>query len=65
MVSPRHWARSGELELTPRRIEQLSRFLMGSLQALRVVARADPASPALADIAATGLRTLDQAATDA
>ncbi len=58
----RRGVRSGELRLTPRGIEQLSRFLMGSLQALRIVARADPASPALADIARTALRPLDEAA---
>jgi hypothetical protein len=57
--------RSGELRLTPRGIEQLSRFLMGSLQALRIVARADPASAALADIARAALRPLDDAAVTA
>ncbi len=54
----RRGVRSGELDLTPRRIEQLSRFLMGSLQALRIVARADPGSPALADIAKTAQQAL-------
>lgn len=57
----RRGVRSGELRLTPRAVEQLSRFLMGSLQALRIVARADPASPALADIARAALRPLDEA----
>lgn len=57
----RRGVRAGELDLSARRVEQLARFLMGSLQALRIVARADPASPALPDIARAALRAVDAA----
>jgi TetR/AcrR family transcriptional regulator, transcriptional repressor for nem operon len=58
----RRGVREGELALAPRRIEELARFFVGALQGMRMVARADPASPALGDMAAVALRTLDDAA---
>ena len=58
----RRGVRRRELALTARRIEELARFLVGALQGLRMVARADPASPALRDVATVALRTLDDAA---
>jgi TetR/AcrR family transcriptional repressor of nem operon len=58
----RRGVRSGELALTPRRIEELARFFVGALQGVRMVARADPGSPALRDMVAVAMRSLDDAA---
>jgi TetR/AcrR family transcriptional repressor of nem operon len=58
----RRGVRAEELDLTPRRIEELARFLLGAFQGVRMVARADPSSPALRDMVAVVLRTLDDAA---
>lgn len=57
----RRGAREGELALTPRRVEQLARFLMGALQGIRMVAKADPSSPALADMVKVAMQQLDDA----
>jgi hypothetical protein len=49
----------GELDLTPRRIEQIARFLVGAMQGLLVMAKATPDSPTLRDIVAATLRAID------
>ena len=47
-------------ELSPKKdTRALARFLLAALQGLRVSAKADPHSPALADIAEVALQTLD------
>jgi len=48
----------GELKLSPRRIEQTARFLVGALQGLRVMAKATPDSPALRDVVDVALRAI-------
>ena len=55
----RRGVRKGELRLTPRRIEQTARFLVGALQGLRVMVKATPDSPALRDVVAVTLRAID------
>ena len=55
----RRGVRQGELHLTPRRIEQTARFLVGALQGLRVMVKAMPDSPALQDVVAVALRAID------
>jgi TetR/AcrR family transcriptional repressor of nem operon len=55
----RRGARQGELRLTPRRIEETARFLVGTLQGLRVLAKAAPDSPALRDTIAVALRAIE------
>ena len=54
----RKGVRDGELSLSQRRLEQTARFLMGALQGLRLVAKADPSSPALDDIVDVTLQVL-------
>ena len=55
----RRGVREGELHLTPKRIEQTARFLMGTLQGLPMLAKAMPASPVLRDTVAVALRVID------
>jgi len=55
----RRGVRQGELQLTPRRIEQAARFLVAALQGLRVMVKATPDSPALRDVVAVTLRAID------
>jgi len=55
----RRGVREGELHLTPRRIAQTARFLVGALQGLRVMVKATPGSPALRDVVAVALRAID------
>ena len=55
----RRGVREGELHLTPKRIEQTARFLMGTLQGLPVLAKTMPASPAPRDMVAVALRVID------
>jgi TetR/AcrR family transcriptional repressor of nem operon len=55
----RRGVRKGELDLTPRRIEQAARFLVAALQGLHVMVKATPDSPALQDIVAVALRAID------
>jgi TetR/AcrR family transcriptional repressor of nem operon len=54
----RRGVRRGELKLSPRRIEQTARFLVGALQGLRVMAKATPDSPALRDVVDVALRAI-------
>ena len=55
----RRGVRKGELHLTPNRIEQTARFLVGALQGLRVMVKATPGSAALRDMVAVTLRAID------
>jgi TetR/AcrR family transcriptional regulator, transcriptional repressor for nem operon len=55
----RRGVRQGELQLTPKRIEQTARFLVGALQGLHVMVKAMPDSPALRDVVAVALRAID------
>ena len=55
----RRGVREGELRLTPKRIEQTARFLMGTMQGLPVLAKTMPGSPVLRDMIAVALRVID------
>jgi TetR/AcrR family transcriptional regulator, transcriptional repressor for nem operon len=55
----RRGVREGELRLSPKRIEQTARFLVSTLQGLRVMVKAMPDSPALRDTVAVALRAID------
>jgi TetR/AcrR family transcriptional repressor of nem operon len=55
----RRGVREGELDLTPKRIEQTARFLVSALQGLQVMVKATPDSPALQDTIAVALRAIE------
>jgi TetR/AcrR family transcriptional regulator, transcriptional repressor for nem operon len=55
----RRGVREGELQMTPRRIEQTARFLVSALQGMHVMVKAAPDSAALQDTIAVALRALD------
>ncbi|HYV65724.1 MAG TPA: helix-turn-helix domain-containing protein [Myxococcales bacterium] len=55
----RRGVREGELSLTPKRIEQTARFLMGTLQGLPVLAKTMRDSAVLRDTVAVALRVID------
>jgi TetR/AcrR family transcriptional repressor of nem operon len=55
----RRGVRSGELHLKPKQIEQTARFLVSTLQGLRVMVKATPDSPILRDTVAVALRAID------
>jgi TetR/AcrR family transcriptional regulator, transcriptional repressor for nem operon len=55
----RRGVREGELSLTPKRIEQTARFLMGTLQGLPVLAKSMPGSAVPRDVVAVALRVID------
>jgi TetR/AcrR family transcriptional repressor of nem operon len=55
----RRGVREGELHLSPKRIEQTARFLLGALQGLRVMVKVAPESPAVRDTMAVALRAID------
>ena len=55
----RRGVREGELSLTPKRIEQTARFLMGTLQGLPVLAKTMRDSSVLRDTVAVALRVID------
>ena len=55
----RRGVREGELHLRPKRIEQIARFLVTTLQGMRVMVKAAPDSPVLKDTVAVALRAID------
>jgi TetR/AcrR family transcriptional regulator, transcriptional repressor for nem operon len=55
----RRGVREGDLNLTPKRIEQTARFLVSALQGLHVMAKVAPDSPALQDTIAMALRAIE------
>lgn len=55
----RRGVRKGELHLSPKRIEQTARFLMGALQGLPMMVKAMPDSPVLRDVVAVAIRVID------
>lgn len=54
-----HGVQTGELELSRARVERLARFFVGAVLGLRVMAKSDPSSPALADFVRTTLEVLE------
>lgn len=55
----RRGVREGELNLTPRRIDQTARFLVSTLQGLQVMVKATRDTAALQDALAVALRAID------
>jgi TetR/AcrR family transcriptional repressor of nem operon len=55
----RRGVREGELQMSPKRIEQTARFLVGALQGLRVMVKATPDPGSLRDMVAVTLRAIE------